>query len=177
MGKFTNTRRLSKDQQNELFIRFSKALAAVKNPVEAANFIKDLFSEQEALMLARRLQIAELLNDGLTYEDIRKAMKVSHTTIAKVQTWLSLYGEGYRMVLKRTTEKTKNSELSRPWRTLKKSYPMYFWPQLLLEEIVKTANKREKQKLLNVVNGLREKTKLSNELLKILKFDQNSNTI
>jgi hypothetical protein len=67
--------------------------------------------------------------------------------------------------------------LSRPWRTLKKSYPMYFWPQLLLEEIVKTANKREKQKLLNVVNGLREKTKLSNELLKILKFHQNSNTI
>lgn len=176
MGKFTNTRKLSKAQQNDLFIRFAKAMSAVRNPVEAANFIKDLFSEQEALMLARRIQIAELLNGGYTYEEIRMEMKVSHTTIAKVQTWLSVYGEGFRMVLERTASEKPDRELRQPWQTLKKKYPMYFWPQILLEEIVRAAGKREKQKLLKVVESMNEKSKLSHELLKILNSKHFSNT-
>ena len=44
-------------------------------------------------MLARRLQVARLLMNGYTYEDIEKEMKVINTTIAKVQTWLNLYGD------------------------------------------------------------------------------------
>ena len=53
-------------------------------------------------MLARRLQVARLLMNGYTYEDIEKEMKVINTTIAKVQTWLNLYGDGYRTIVERT---------------------------------------------------------------------------
>ena len=38
-------------------------------------------------MLARRLQIARYLNDGLTYADIREEIKVSDPTISRVQTY------------------------------------------------------------------------------------------
>lgn len=55
----------------------------------------------------------------------------------------------------------------------RKSTPMYYWPQLLLEEMVKSANKRERERLLRIVGGLRDKTKLSRDLLKLL---QNFNT-
>ena len=169
MGKFTNTHKLSKQQQNELFINFAKALATLKSSVEAANFIRDLFSKQESLMLARRLQIAELLNQGLTYAQIRKVMKVSENTIANVRVWLELYGDGYRTVLERTkTSEPKSDEGPLSWRNIKRKYPLYFWPQLLLEEIVKSANKREKQRLWKVIESLEEKTKLSKNLTKIL---------
>ena len=153
-----------------MFIDFAKAFASIHNSVEAANFIKDLLSEGEVIMLARRLQIARLLDQGYTYDEIERAMKVSNTTIAKVQTWLNLYGEGYRMVLKRTAGKASATSNPGPlsWNKLKKKYPMYFWPELLLKEIVNSANKKERARLVKVVDGLKEKTRLSKDLTKIL---------
>lgn len=169
MGKFTNHKRLSKKDTEFLFIDFAKAVSSVKNPVEAANLIRDLLSEQEAIMLARRIQIARRLNDGLTYADIRKAVKVSDPTIARVQTWLQNYGEGFRTVIERTRKATDDTENSLPWDRLKHRYPTYFWPQILLKQIVSSASQKEKQKLLNVVNQMKEKTKLARELKVLLR--------
>lgn len=171
MGKYSNQKKLSKKQQQELFIKFSQALSKIHNPVEAAQFLKDLLSEQEAIMLARRLQVAELLNDGFTYAQIIKLIKVSAPTIARVQTWLSLYGEGYRTIIKRTHKNNKNSKSigSLSWSRLKHKYPMYFWPEILLKEIVKSASGREKKRLLDVINQMTEKTKLNKVLTFLLK--------
>jgi TrpR-related protein YerC/YecD len=177
MGKYAASKRMSRQEQEDLFIDFAKALSSVKNPVESANFIQDLLSEAEVVMLARRLQVARLLLDGCTYEEIEKEMKVSNTTIAKVQTWLNLYGDGYRTIVERTKDKTEpenNEPLS--WSKAKKKYPMYFWPELLLKQIVKSANKREREKLLKVVGALKEKTKLSKELKKILSSNKSYHT-
>ncbi len=171
MGKFTNIHKLSKTEQDELFIGFVESLSRIRSSVEAANFVKDLLSESEVLMLARRLQVADLLLQGLTYEQIRKVIKVSFATIAKVQTWLRLYGEGYRTILARAKKQINKEEnhASFSWPQVKKKYPMYFWPQLLLEEIVKNANYREKKKLLRVAEELRGKTKIARQLKRILK--------
>jgi uncharacterized protein YerC len=177
MGKFTNISKLTKEEQNELFIRFAKVLGSLHSAVEAANLIRDLLSEPESLMLARRLQIAELLDKGYTYANIKKVMKVSQTTIAKVQTWLRLYGDGYRTVLKRTKDSSGAREpWANSWNDVKKKYPMYFWPELLLKEIVRSANKREREKLKRVVQTLKDKTKLSKDLQRILEGDRKSNT-
>lgn len=168
MGKFTNHKRLSKKDIEELFIDFAKVISSIKNSVEAANLIRDLLSEQEAIMLARRIQIARCLNDGLTYVQIRQTVKVSEPTIARVQTWLQNYGEGFRTVIERTKGNTSVKEENLPWDRLKHRYPMYFWPQILLKQIVSSASKKEKQKLLNVVKQMREKSKLSKELAILL---------
>lgn len=171
MAKHSAFRQLNKKQIDDLFIEFIEALDSVKNSKEAASFIRDLLSEQEIVMFARRLQIANLLIAGETYENIRQALKVSFGTIARVQTWLNLYGDGYRAVIEKVRKKNKviRSNESAPWKSLKKKYPMYFWPQLLLEEIVKGASKRERQRLEAVVNQLREKTQLSKSLDEIIK--------
>ncbi len=170
MGKYSQIKKLSKTEQDELFADFATALASVRNPVEAASFVRDLLSEQEAVLLARRLQIARLLEEGLTYEEIRASAKVGFSTIARVHTWLQIYGEGYRTVLKRTKKSAPvvSDDLSDSWRMLKRKHPLYFWPQLLLEEIVKTATKREKDRLKKVVQDLKDKTKLSKDLLRLL---------
>ncbi|MEK7618070.1 MAG: YerC/YecD family TrpR-related protein [Patescibacteria group bacterium] len=169
MGKFTNHKKLNKEDVEALFVEFAVAISSVKNSIEAANLIRDLLSEQEAIMLARRLQIARYLNDGLTYADIREEIKVSDPTISRVQTWLQNYGDGFRMVIERTRQSRKIEKESLPWDRLKHSYPMYFWPQILLKQIVSSANKKEKQKLLNVVNQMKEKTKLAQELKVLLR--------
>ena len=159
MGKYTNVDRLSKKEQDELFLDFVRSISSLRSSIEAANYIKDLLSESEVLMLARRLQIARLLNAGNTYEQVNKITKASYTTVAKVHWWLKLYGDGYRTVLKRAKNEPKEENLE--WKQLKRKYPMYFWPQILLNEIVKSATHKEKKRLDSVIRQLKEKSRLS----------------
>jgi TrpR-related protein YerC/YecD len=164
------TSKLSRGQQEELFIKLARSLAALPTAQESAELLKDLLSESEALMLARRLQIAELLIGGETYATIREETKASPGTISRVQTWLGLYGEGYRTVVKRMKHDQSEShkEVTLSFADAKRKYPMYFWPQLLLEELVKTANAREKARLKKVISQMKEKTQLSRQLNKLL---------
>lgn len=167
-GTFKAKQRLSKEKQTNLFINLAKTISSLNNPTEVAHFLKDLLSEPEVLMLAKRLQIAEFLMAGMTYGQIREDLKVAFNTIAKVQTWLETYGQGYRTAIGRITKKQNLTPMSGPFYKLKRKYPMYFWPQLLLEELVRSANKREKDRLIKIVGQLKEKTKLSKELLRLL---------
>lgn len=160
--------KLSKSEQNELFIKLAKAVAVLHRPEEVAQFLKDLLSEPEAFMLARRLQIADFLMQGLTYDEIRKKIKVAYGTIARVQTWLAAYGDGYRTAIQRVAKPAPTSDSTKPFAQLKRKYPMYFWPELLLKEIIKAANKREKDRLLKVIQQMREKTGLAKELTRLL---------
>lgn len=164
-----NAKRLSKKEQENLFIEFAQGLASLHSAVEMAHFIKDLLSQQETLMLARRLQIAKLLYQGQTYREIKDALKVSYGTIARVHTWMDIYGEGYRTVMERTKKKDAPSPAAESWRQMRRRHPAYFWPQLLLEEIIKSANAKQKKRLQKVLDQLREKSALSKELEQILK--------
>ena len=169
MDKYKNIRGLTVEQQQDLFVKFARCLGSIHNATEAANFIRDLFSEQEVCQFARRLQIADLLAQGLTYYEIRARMKVSMTTIAKVQLWLNTYGEGFRSVLKRTQVEPSEADFKGSWRQHKRKFAMYYWPELLLVHIVQAASKREKDRLLKVVSSMKEKTKLSRDLEKLLR--------
>lgn len=176
MAKFSRVKRLPKEQQEKLLVGFCKALAALKTPEEAAHFLKDLLSEQEAQMLAKRIEIARLLIKGLGYGEIQTLLKVSHGTIARVSHWLATWGEGYRLVVERVKDEKSEreefaEELNKPfsWKHFKRRYPLYFWPELLLEEIVRSAKKRQKERLRNILNRFNEKSKLFEELKVILK--------
>jgi hypothetical protein len=118
-----------------------------------------------------------LLLEGYTYEQIEKAIKVSNTTIAKVHTWLNLYGEGYRTILQRRQNSPKSDRpdllsLSK----LKKKYPMYFWPELVLKEIIRNSNFKQRRKLESVLDAMKEKTKLSRNIIKILNSSKSYHT-
>ncbi len=65
-----------------------EVISALKTKQEIVKFFLGLFSQSESLMLARRIQIAKLLLDGLNYEDIRKALGVGNSTIQKTDLWL-----------------------------------------------------------------------------------------
>ena len=100
MAKFHS--RLSKKEVEELFYKLSAAISETRSVKEAADFLRDLLSYQEAEMIAKRLKIAEFLVEQKTYAEIKKEIKVSYGTIARVQEWLKLQGDGYRKAIKNT---------------------------------------------------------------------------
>lgn len=179
MAKF-GKRILPKEDLERIFFKLAAAIASMKNPGEASKFLRDILSYQEAEMVAVRLRIAELLEEGETYDEIRKKVKVGPGTIARIHEWLKVSGDGLRMALERTKGKDevpfkkvgqRGFVSDMIWRDVKKRYPMYYWPELLLEGIVLSANKRQKEKMQNVLEELNRskvKSEIASHIKKIL---------
>lgn len=174
MAKFTNPSKLLKEEQEKLFFQFCSAISKLNNPLEVAEFLKDLLSAQEVEMLAKRLKIAELLIIGFSYSRISYNLKVGFSTIARVHEWLKMSGSGYRMVLKRISDKDNEKDFSHDeynplsWRSVKKKYPLYYWPELLLETVINSAKENEKRRFKTILKTMDKKSDLYQKLNKIL---------
>lgn len=176
MAKFARVSKLSLREQEVLLIGFCKALVELKTPEEAAQFLKDLLSKQEAEMLAKRIEIARLLIKGFTYGRIQQLLRVSHGTVARVSQWLATSGEGYRLVVSRVKpEKTEqeelNEDLEKPisWKKIKRQHAMYFWPDLILEEFVRNAKKAQKERMRKILGQFDTKSEVFDKLQVLLK--------
>ncbi|MFA5925306.1 MAG: Trp family transcriptional regulator [Parcubacteria group bacterium] len=174
---------LAEKEIGEMFYCLSKAISEMKNPQEAAEFLRDQLSFQEAKMIAKRLKVAEFLLAGKTYGEIQEELKVGDGKIARVQEWLKVSESGYRKAILRMKNKANdpnirnNKELGE-WRKIKKKYPAYFWPELLLENIIENANLKQKNKLRNAMKEMSKmkiKTSLHCRINKILLSGQRYN--
>jgi len=167
MSKFIISPKLNKEEIDRLTIQFCEALASLQNSVEAAEFMRDLITSQELEMLAKRLKIAELLLDGFNYGEIMHHLKVGASKIARVGEWLRYSGEGYRLVIERIKKNKspqKNYGEKTPLEQIKKRYPAYYWPQIVLEEIIKTASDRKKNKLKAAIAKMDKKSALYKQI-------------
>lgn len=179
MAKFSRIPKLTPKEQEELIIEFCRAIVEIRTGEEAAHFIKDLLSKQEAEMLAKRIAIARLLINGKNYAQIRNALKASYGTIARISYWLSTSGEGYRLIVNRVKpqlpEKSDKQqlmeELQKPfsWRLFKRKYPLYFWPDLIIEEIINGASKKHKDRIRSILEKFEDKKSMFKELKILLK--------
>lgn len=86
---------LDKELWNRIFEIFVKTLADLKTPIDVQNFLEDLLSPTEKVMLTKRLAIAILLAKGYTYDEIDDKLKVSRSTIMNVSFWLKYGKSGY----------------------------------------------------------------------------------
>ncbi len=78
-----------------------RALPALPTEGEARALLEDLCTVQELRSMARRLQVASLLYQGQTYDQIRQALPVSSATITRISTELQFGQGGYQTVLER----------------------------------------------------------------------------
>lgn len=162
--------KLSKDERADLLRDLVNAFSSLKTPTEAALFIQDLLTEKEVTNISKRLRIAKLFLKGRTYEEIEKELHTSHGTIARIGSWLAQKGDGFRLIIKRLPKKAKVKDWREysQWDKFKRGHPMYFWPELLLEEVVKTANKKEKERLRKVLKNLDHKSALHKKLQELI---------
>ena len=74
---------------------------SLKTEDEARRFLRDLMTGKEITELAKRLQVAEMLAEGVTYSAIEQKVGLSSTTIARVAKWLNGKEGGYRTIIGR----------------------------------------------------------------------------
>lgn len=92
--------RMSPKIESKVFGMFINSIKNTKTSDEVVDFLNDLLSPTEKIMLAKRVSIAFLLfEDKYTYEDISKVLKVSRGTIAKVHSVLISQGKGFKKIL------------------------------------------------------------------------------
>ena len=83
----------------------SEALLALESPLEVRRFLEDLCTPAEIEAMVDRWRVAQLLDRGLSYRDIRELTEVSVTTIGRVARFIDHGTGGYRTALDRL-EKT-----------------------------------------------------------------------
>ena len=111
------------------------SIAQLETRNEVKQFFKDLLSESESIMLARRIEIARRLLEGESYDNIAKELKVGKDTIGRVQGWLASGFGGYEKAvggfnkeLKKRFKGSRNIERAEPFSFswLKQKYPFHF---------------------------------------------------
>ena len=127
---------ISSGERHKILKEFWTTIALLESEEEIRNFFKDLLSESEAFMLARRLLIAKHLSAGNSYDEIQQELKTSPTTIASVHAWFDGGFGGYASgIIKLKKELERQSKLSEkdekardPFSLehLKKKYPLHF---------------------------------------------------
>ncbi|MBI2607513.1 MAG: helix-turn-helix domain-containing protein [Candidatus Doudnabacteria bacterium] len=103
-------KKLSEDKMGLLIDQLWRGFASLKDKDEVHEFLHDLLSRTEIQMLAKRLEVVRLLNEGWKYEEIKNRLNISEATISKINNWKEAFGQGYQKVierLKRESEKRK----------------------------------------------------------------------
>ncbi len=78
-----------------------EAILTLKTVDECYRFFEDLATIGEIKALAQRLEVAKMLDAGMTYEDIVAATGASTATISRVKKCLNYGADGYRIALER----------------------------------------------------------------------------
>ncbi len=79
----------------------SEALLSLETADEAKRFLEDLCTPAEIEAMVDRWRVAQLLDRGYSYREIRELTEVSVTTIGRVARYMDMGTGGYRTVLDR----------------------------------------------------------------------------
>lgn len=81
------------------------AILSLQNREECYRFFDDLATMSEVHALSQRLQVAKMLMEGHTYNNIEKETNASTATISRVRRCINFGSDGYKMVLERIRDK------------------------------------------------------------------------
>jgi TrpR-related protein YerC/YecD len=93
----TEPRHWRTPEHEELFA----TIASLRTRAEAEHFLRDLCTLSELDAMARRWQVARLLDLGLPYLEVARRAHASTTTVTRVAQWLRHGEGGYALALRR----------------------------------------------------------------------------
>ena len=79
----------------------SEALLSLESAQEVKQFLEDLCTPAEVEAMVDRWRVAQLVDQGYSYRDIREMTEVSVTTIGRVARFIENGTGGYRTALDR----------------------------------------------------------------------------
>jgi len=84
----------------------SEALLSLETALEVRQFLEDLCTPAEVEAMVDRWRVAQLVNQGYSYREIRDLTEVSVTTIGRVARFIEQGTGGYRTALNRLEKQT-----------------------------------------------------------------------
>ncbi len=87
--------------QSEPVRELIQAILMLENEQEVEDYLKDICTINEIATLAQRQQVAFLLRDNMTYNEIEEKTGASTATISRVKRSLVQGGEGYEAARRR----------------------------------------------------------------------------
>lgn len=93
--------------KDELTDQLCQAVLRLKNDEECYQFFEDICTISEIKALAQRLEVAKMLRGGHTYDDIVDRTGASTATISRVKRCLNYGADGYKLILERLEEESK----------------------------------------------------------------------
>ena len=94
--------------KNESTDKLMKVIAGLSTPEECYAFFEDVCTIKEMQDMSQRLETAELLLEGLSYQKISAQVGASATTISRVSKCLNYGSGGYRLAIERINKESKN---------------------------------------------------------------------
>lgn len=98
-------RPVRKELEERMFALLMQSFRDLNNEKDVFNFIEDLLSPTEKIMIAKRLAIAILLEKGWNSREISFTLKVSTATVNSVRIKISFLGKGYKQAVKTILQK------------------------------------------------------------------------
>ena len=95
--------------KDELIDRLFEAIILLENIDECYSFFEDVCTISEIKAMAQRLEVAKMLKDKKTYQEISDKTGASTATISRVNRCLNYGADGYRLILERL-EKREHEE-------------------------------------------------------------------
>ncbi len=122
---------LSKEEQIRTLDALYTAVSSVRTRNAMKEFLRDLLTPSERVMLGRRILIARLLLHGETYDAIRERTGAGPATIGRVRTWLQDQLPGYETAIAGMEQEFEKRNQKKAYATkvltrLKKRYPLHF---------------------------------------------------
>ena len=92
---------LNSNLKDKYMDQLFKAILSLENIEECYKFFEDLCTINELKSLVQRLEVAKMLQDGYTYNQIENETGASTATISRVKRYLFYGSGGYTVVLQR----------------------------------------------------------------------------
>ena len=100
---------MSRNIHNERTDRLLDGILSLQNREEAYRFFEDLCTVNELETLGQRFEVAGMLREDRTYQDIAQTTGASTATISRVNRCLNYGTDGYVMVLDRMSNENQRS--------------------------------------------------------------------
>ena len=92
---------LEKESVYEALNKLRLAFLAAGNGTEVEEIIMGILTHDERMKIGRRIQVAQLLRNGMTYQEIKNNLNVGFETIGQVDKLLNSHPICYELIEKR----------------------------------------------------------------------------
>ena len=101
---------MSKKIRSEEMDRLLEGILLLKDKEEAYQFFEDLCTVNELLSLGQRFEVANMLRNHKTYNEVAEVTGASTATISRVNRCLNYGTDGYQLVLSRMEKLEKKED-------------------------------------------------------------------